>query len=387
MAGQNEHNLPPVQKSEKMDVEFEQSQQLPRKTTIELGIRPVLTKSALFNQPIQSKQSTLLTKQTAAFEQPIQSRLSQRLMFHHPMANSNQPGAQTASFAPQQSQIFPAGPVTQPSVPAYPSYLAPPQAALANPLNHSAPPLFVGFLTNDVSLGQIKNLFTTYTSACNQARDEARINDKKRKHRLEKKAGRFDLRDIDSSSVASEQEEENTLGKRNIATKVAAEKKAAQETLKVLDPELVKKGAVRLKSDNLPTTAPAEIKPTPPTTTAPATSLFGNQPDPAKKSPVLEKKSLFGEKKEDNLFSKIDITKDDTIKPAPEPTINKNLFNSGVAESKADTKGETKTSSLFASTVNDTKKPEASTKPVSAGVSSLFGNLPTGTEVADAKKE
>lgn len=92
-----------------------------------------------------------------------------------------------------------------------PAFLQGSQAAVANPGAANMPPLFVGFLTNDVSMNQIRQLFTSYTKAANEVKTESRLIDKTT--RQADKRGRFDLRHLEVSD--NESEEEISLGKRD----------------------------------------------------------------------------------------------------------------------------------------------------------------------------
>ena len=96
-----------------------------------------------------------------------------------------------------------------------PAFMQGNQIAMANPAGANMPPLFVGFLTNDVSMQQIRQLFTSYTKAANDSKSEARLLDKKA--HVSEKRGRFDLRHLEESEEESEQE--SNLGKRDLRSK------------------------------------------------------------------------------------------------------------------------------------------------------------------------
>lgn len=125
-----------VHVGEKMDLEElgqTQVHQVARNPTAELP-RIVPSKKALYSDRLQS-------------EQPSAPSQQQPAVVYNPVQYSQ---------APQkvQSQFFPS---MQPQH----NFMNASQSAMAAPNTSNAPPLFIGFLTNDVSMNQIKNLFTT----------------------------------------------------------------------------------------------------------------------------------------------------------------------------------------------------------------------------------
>lgn len=117
------------------------------------------------------------------------------------------------------------------------------QSAVVNPGNSSTPPLFVGFMTNDVSMNQIRDLFTSYTKAANDSKADYRLTDKKSDGL---RRGRFDVRQLDDSDS---EDEEDRLGKRDLKAKRRREGRAAKEAAVGVDKDVIKKGAVKLKAD------------------------------------------------------------------------------------------------------------------------------------------
>ena len=69
--------------------------------------------------------------------------------------------AQKLSFQEPQSRPGPNGSVSNSTFYPDSSVIHAPQSARANPIDDSVPPLFIGFLTNEGSIGQIRSLFSS----------------------------------------------------------------------------------------------------------------------------------------------------------------------------------------------------------------------------------
>ena len=127
----------PHQGSEKMDIEEvsqQQGAQLHRTVSKE-GPRLVPSKKALYGE-----------KPSEPFDQPQRQPTRGFGITHTPMHHAPIQQSTTQNFGYQQVQ---------------PAFMTSTQSAVAAPNMPNAPPLFVGFLTNDVSMGQIRNLFTS----------------------------------------------------------------------------------------------------------------------------------------------------------------------------------------------------------------------------------
>jgi hypothetical protein len=172
-----------------MDVEEFQQETAPLKNTSTDLSRVIHQKRNLY------RQSTQLQSHEAAQALPTSSVVWQPHTSH--------------SQHPQQQR------------PQQPAFLQPSQVAAAHPGAANVPPLFVGFLTNDVSMDQIRNLFTSYTKAANDAKTENRGSEKARAGAP--KRGKFDLRHLEDSEEESEQE--GSLGKRDHEVKLKKDAK------------------------------------------------------------------------------------------------------------------------------------------------------------------
>lgn len=249
----------------------------------------------------------------------------------------------TLTYQPQQSHV--SRPQYQPVAfpQPQPAFMSSHQSAAVNPQSGGTPPLFVGFLTNDVSMNQIRDLFTSYTKAANDAKADYRLTDRKS---TAARRGRFDVRQLDDSD--SEEEEEN-LGKRDLKAKRRRDGKTAKDAVVGIDKDVIKKAAVKLKTDessgvNVPATGGLQEN-------SKKTGLFDIK-KPSQEMP--EKKNSFSfnndTQKEDkpSLFKQTEATKSGLFDAAEKTTAN------------SQTNQLTKGSFLTSSVLEDIKKKPSS---------------------------
>lgn len=217
-------------------------------------------------------------------------------------------------------------------------------SAYVNPLQSgtsAAPPLFVGFLTNDVSMNQIRNLFTSYTKAVNDSRDTTRTSalaPKQKSGTAKRAPGRFDV----NEAIGEESEDEietPELGKRDATVKRTRETKVSDAIGKSIDVAALQAQGTKLQPVVQPAISPLplhkkstdEAKPAP-KPAAPSGLFAAAAPKPAESKPAEPETkaatttpvigSLFG-----NTATAAAVIKKDT--PATSaPAIGSGLFSS-----------------------------------------------------------
>ena len=243
-----------------------------------------------------------------------------------------------------------------------PAFMHSHQSAVVNPGNSSTPPLFVGFMTNDVSMNQIRDLFTSYTKAANDSKADYRLVDRKTDGM---RRGRFDVRQLDDSDS---DDDEDRLGKRDLKAKRKREGRAAREAAVGLDKDVIKKGAVKLKADESSGVS------------VPAGQTA--QQDTSKKSGLFDIKNSSQEapdkKNSFNFGNENKKEQKQGLLNQPDPT--KTSFFNASEKTAADTQAGFIKSSLFANSVlgEDNKKPPSPIGKQPAALGSMFNSEGAG---------